>query len=226
MRAVTQIAQPGLELWAVVFGDEAAVRDDLGVPADRGPVAGGGEEGDVDVFVGFEVVGLAGFGVGVEEEGEAVVFLFDGGLAGWWEAICGALGWREPLGRGLRNGLRAGISGSVKTVVVSDEVSLAYLRSNCHGSGDEEVRVGGLGGHHAELGGLDEVGEILDLLGGARLILVLFLIPGVVVSCDDVLFEHEGKGLRRWRTGTYGSAAMVNSVDVKESNGRVCVLML
>lgn len=47
-----------------------------------------------------------------------------------------------------------------------------YLSGNGHATRHEQIRVGGFGGHHAEFGGLDEGGEILNLLGGAGLVLV------------------------------------------------------
>lgn len=75
MGAVTQIADPGFERGRVVFADGGAVGDDGGVAADGGPFPGAVEEGDVDGGVGVEVVGFAAFGVGVEEEVDAVTFL-------------------------------------------------------------------------------------------------------------------------------------------------------
>ena len=55
--------------------DEATVGHDLGLAGDGGPFAGVVEEAEVDFGVGIEVVGLAGFGVGVEDEVDAVAFL-------------------------------------------------------------------------------------------------------------------------------------------------------
>jgi len=54
---------------------EVAVGDDVGFAGDGGPFAGVVEEAEVDVGVVFEVVGLAGFGVCVEDEIDAVAFL-------------------------------------------------------------------------------------------------------------------------------------------------------
>ena len=78
MFAVAKIAEPGFEAGGVVFADHVTVGDDGGFARDRGPFASGVEEGDVDFGVGFEVVGFAGFGVGVEEEVNATTFLFKG----------------------------------------------------------------------------------------------------------------------------------------------------
>ncbi len=73
--SVTQIAQPGLQGRRVVFLDDGAIGDDFRGARDRGPFAGGVEEGNVDVRVGGDVGGLAGLGVGVEDEVYALVFL-------------------------------------------------------------------------------------------------------------------------------------------------------
>lgn len=73
--AVAQVTDPGLEGRGVVFLDDGAVGDDACGARDAGPAAVGGAEGDVDVRVGFEVVGFAGFGVCVEEEIDATGFL-------------------------------------------------------------------------------------------------------------------------------------------------------
>lgn len=75
VRAVAQVAEPGLEVRGVVGLDLLSVGEDAGFAADGGPFAGGVEEANVDFGVGFEIVGLAGFGVGVEEEVDAVAFL-------------------------------------------------------------------------------------------------------------------------------------------------------
>ena len=71
----TEIAHPSLERGRVVLADQFPVGGDLGMAGDRGPLAGGGEEGDVDDGVGGKVVGLAGGGVGVEDEVNAVALL-------------------------------------------------------------------------------------------------------------------------------------------------------
>lgn len=73
--AVAEVADPGLQLARVVFADGVAVRDDGGFAGDGGPLARRVEEGDVDARVFVQVVGLAGFGVGVEEEVETAAFL-------------------------------------------------------------------------------------------------------------------------------------------------------
>ncbi len=74
--AVAQVTEPSLEGWSVVFLDKVAVGDDARGAGDAGPTAVRGAEGDVDVGVGFEVVGLARFGVCVEEEVDTTALLF------------------------------------------------------------------------------------------------------------------------------------------------------
>jgi len=73
--AVAEVTDPCLERWRVVLVHLLAVGLDLGVAGDRGPFAGWGEEADVDVWVGLEVVGLAGLGVGVEDDVDTVALL-------------------------------------------------------------------------------------------------------------------------------------------------------
>ena len=67
MLAVPQVSEPGFESGGVVFMYHVAVSDDICLPADRSPFAARVEEGDVDFGVGFQVIGFAGFGVGVED---------------------------------------------------------------------------------------------------------------------------------------------------------------
>lgn len=74
--AVLEVPEPGFEGGGIVFANFGAVGLDGGVAGDGGPFAGRVDEGEVDVGVCGEVVGLAGFGVGVEDEVEAVAFLF------------------------------------------------------------------------------------------------------------------------------------------------------
>lgn len=76
--AIAEIAQPGLERGRVVLADGLAVGEDAGTARNGGPLAGGVVEGDVDVRVLGQVVRLAGFGVGVEEEVDAAGLLFVG----------------------------------------------------------------------------------------------------------------------------------------------------
>ena len=73
--AVTEVAEPGLEGRRIVLLDTGAVGLDGGGAGDAGPLAGVVEEGEVDVGVLLEVVGLAGLGVSVEDEVDAVVLL-------------------------------------------------------------------------------------------------------------------------------------------------------
>lgn len=76
MRAVTEVADPCLQCGRVVLPDNFAVRLYGSVAGDGCPLAGWSDEGDIDGRVRLEVVGLAGFGVGVEEELEAVALLY------------------------------------------------------------------------------------------------------------------------------------------------------
>jgi hypothetical protein len=69
------ITHPGLQCRGVVFLDGVAIGEDAGGAGNGGPRAVGGEEGDVDVLVRVEVVGLAGFSVGVEQVVDASGFL-------------------------------------------------------------------------------------------------------------------------------------------------------
>lgn len=73
--AVTEVAEPCLEGGGVVLLDAGAVGLDGSGAGDGGPLAGVVEEGKVDIGVLGEVVGLAGLGVGVEDEVDAVVLL-------------------------------------------------------------------------------------------------------------------------------------------------------
>jgi hypothetical protein len=58
-----------------VFLDYRAIGDDGGGAADGCPFSGGVEEGNVDLWVGLDVICLAGFSVGVEYEVEAAALL-------------------------------------------------------------------------------------------------------------------------------------------------------
>jgi len=73
--AITEVANPGLECWAVVLADLLAIGLNGCLTGDGGPFTGGGKEGDVDLGIGFEVVGLSGLGVGVEDEVYSVALL-------------------------------------------------------------------------------------------------------------------------------------------------------
>ena len=73
--AVTEVVEPRLESGRVVLLDARAVGLDGGSAGDTGPLAGVVEESQVDLGVLLEVVGLAGLGVGVEDEVNAVVLL-------------------------------------------------------------------------------------------------------------------------------------------------------
>jgi hypothetical protein len=73
--AVAEVSQPGLEALGVVLADAGSVGLDLGGAGDGSPLAAGIDEADVDVGGVVEVVGLAGLGVGVEDEVDAVTLL-------------------------------------------------------------------------------------------------------------------------------------------------------
>ena len=73
--AVTEVTEPGLEGGRVELLDTRAVGLDGSGAGDAGPLAGVVEESKVDLRVLLEVVSLAGLGVGVEDEVDAVVLL-------------------------------------------------------------------------------------------------------------------------------------------------------
>lgn len=75
MGSIFQIPQPRLQRRRIIFANHLAIDDNFGFAANGSPFAGGIEEGDVDFGVGFQVVGFAGFGVGVEEEVDAAALL-------------------------------------------------------------------------------------------------------------------------------------------------------
>jgi hypothetical protein len=74
--AITEISNPRLQRWRVVLLDNSAVGLNGSLSGDGRPLAGAVDEANVDRRVLLEVVGLARLGVGVEEEVEAVSFLF------------------------------------------------------------------------------------------------------------------------------------------------------
>jgi hypothetical protein len=73
--SIAKVAEPRLERGRVVLLDARAVGLDGSGAGDAGPLAGVVEEGEVDLGVLLEVVGLARLGVGVEDEVDAVVLL-------------------------------------------------------------------------------------------------------------------------------------------------------
>jgi hypothetical protein len=73
--SITEVAEPGLERRRVVLLDAGAIGLDGSGAGDAGPLAGVVEESEIDLRVLLEVVGLAGLGVGVEDEVDAVVLL-------------------------------------------------------------------------------------------------------------------------------------------------------
>ena len=78
MSAVAQVTEPSLQGRGVVLADKLAVSGDSSGAGDGSPFTGGVEEGDIDGGVRGQVVGFAGFGVGVEEEVYAAGFLCGG----------------------------------------------------------------------------------------------------------------------------------------------------
>jgi hypothetical protein len=73
--AVTKVTNPCLQRWGVVLLDNSAVGLDGSVTRDGCPLAGIGDEANVDGCMLLEVIGLARLCVGVKEEVEAVSFL-------------------------------------------------------------------------------------------------------------------------------------------------------
>ena len=73
--AIFQIAEPCLQGRGVVLADGVSVRDDVSFARNGGPFTGRVKEGNVDLGIGFQVVGFAGLGVGVEEKVEAATLL-------------------------------------------------------------------------------------------------------------------------------------------------------
>ena len=75
MDSVIQISEPGFQGGRVVFADHGAIGDDVGFAADGSPLPRRIKEGDVDFGVGFQVIGLARFGIGMEYQIYAVALL-------------------------------------------------------------------------------------------------------------------------------------------------------
>jgi hypothetical protein len=73
--AISQISQPGLQRLVVVLLDQRSICDDASLSSNGSPFSGGVDEGDVDVRVAGEVVGLAGLCVGMEEKIDTLRFL-------------------------------------------------------------------------------------------------------------------------------------------------------
>lgn len=68
MSTIAKVTNPCLEGWGIVLLDEVAIGADGGVTRNRSPVTARGNERYVASGVCVEVVCLARFGVGVEEE--------------------------------------------------------------------------------------------------------------------------------------------------------------
>ena len=75
MLPIAQVSNPSLQRRRVVLAHLLAVDDDARGARDGGPLPAAVDEGDVDGVVGVQVVGLAGLGVGVEDEVDGGVFL-------------------------------------------------------------------------------------------------------------------------------------------------------
>lgn len=75
MRTIAEVTQPGFERWRVVGSHDVTVRYHGSLAANRGPLACAVEEGDVDIRIRFQIVSLAAFGVGVEEQVNTAIFL-------------------------------------------------------------------------------------------------------------------------------------------------------
>jgi hypothetical protein len=71
---------------------------------------------------------------------------------------------------------------------------MTHLCCNGHSTRDQQVGVGGFGGHHAELGRLDEIAEVLDLGCGVRFIFVLLLVSVLVSLLGGVILESVLEG--------------------------------
>lgn len=75
MLAVSKVSDPCLQSGRVILPHLLAVGLDGGFAGNGGPFAAAGKEGEIDVRVGFEVIGLAGFAVCVEEKVDPVTLL-------------------------------------------------------------------------------------------------------------------------------------------------------
>jgi hypothetical protein len=73
--AIAEITQPCLERRAIMLLDERTVRDDARLPGDGSPLSRSVGEGDVDVGIARQVIGLARLGVRVEEKVDAAGLL-------------------------------------------------------------------------------------------------------------------------------------------------------
>lgn len=100
--AITEITEPCLERGRVVLSDPLSVGLKCGLAGDGCPFARGIEESEVDVRVRFEVIGLARFGVGVEDKINAVALL-DCGSVSAWDYRCGDEAYLGCKGHATRN---------------------------------------------------------------------------------------------------------------------------
>ena len=75
MYPIAKITEPGFKCWRIVSPHVFTVRDHGRLAANRGPFARAVEEGDIDVGIRVEIVGLSAFRVGVEDQIDPTVFL-------------------------------------------------------------------------------------------------------------------------------------------------------
>lgn len=76
MLAISQIANPRLQRRRVEFLHRLAICEHAGLATDGRPFASTIDEGDVDVRIIVELIRLAGFGIGVEDEVDSVVLAY------------------------------------------------------------------------------------------------------------------------------------------------------
>lgn len=176
MRTIAEVAQPRFERWRIICPHGFTVRYHGRLAAHRCPLARAIEEGDVDVWVRVQVVGLAAFGVGMEEQVDPTVFLEEcvsvssfGTLTG--QSPAKVLGWGRyrELGR------------------------VFNLSGNGHTPRGEKTGAISPCGQHAELGCGNEVDETVDFLFQRRFVQVLrFVRVGRLIAGVCVTKGHLG----------------------------------
>ena len=67
MLPIAQVSNPRFERGRVVLADLFSVNDDARGAGDGGPLPTAVDEGDVDGIICFQIVRLAGLGVGMED---------------------------------------------------------------------------------------------------------------------------------------------------------------
>lgn len=184
MRTIAQVAQPGFERWRIVCPHDFTVRYHGRLAAHRGPLARAIEEGDVDVWVRIQVVGLSAFGVGVEEQVDPTVFL-ENALVSSFGKLTGKRGKGFQVGR-------------------YRELGSLNLSGHGHTPRGEETGAISPCGQHAELGCGYEVDETVDFLFQRRFVQVLRfvrigrLIAGVCITKGHFGLRSERKGSAWW----------------------------